>query len=260
MDRTLVLLLLFIVSLSILSLGLQSGELTWILENATSKATKTKSPAHVALTANQTQNLTNRVIMYIPAVDSQGNGVMAKLEVEVRPGHGRALANINQILFWVDTQHSIRTALRVAENYTHINLTNYDVIYSIYTNASIIEGPSAGAALTIATIAALTNKTLNPNVTITGTINHDGSIGPVGQVFSKGKAAKDFGMNTFLVPLGQSKQITYREIKHCDKYGFMTFCTTEIKPEKVDIAKELGIKVVEVQNIREALKYFFTNN
>ncbi|HDJ96647.1 MAG TPA: hypothetical protein ENG45_01075 [Candidatus Aenigmarchaeota archaeon] len=198
----------------------------------------------------------NEVSIEVPAVDSEGNGVMATLRVEVEPGRGRALTNINQILFWVDTQHSIRKAMRVAENVTGIDLKNYDFVYSIETNASVIEGPSAGAAITIATIAALENKTLNNSVTITGTINHDGTIGPVGQIVAKGKAAKDHGKTLFLVPVGQSKQTVYKERKHCERYGFVTYCSTEIVPEKVDVESEVGIEVKEVRTVEEALRYF----
>jgi len=206
------------------------------------------------------ENVTGNVVsIEVPAVDNEGRGVTVNLTLEVIPGKGRALTNINQILFWVDTQHSIRTALKVASNVTGINVSKYDFIYSISTNASVIEGTSAGAALTVLTIAALLNKTINPNVTITGTINHDGTIGPVGQVLEKGKAASRAGKKIFLVPLGQGSTVKYVEKKHCEKYGFVTFCTTELIPKKVSISKEVGIRVVEVGNIHEALNYLLAN-
>ena len=224
MEKTLLAMILLIVVLSFsfpLAINsLNSINLTLPVQNQSGEGNLSYNPYLLT-------NFTSRVVeIKIPAVDNEGNGVMATLKVEVIPGRGRALTNINQILFWVDTQHSIRTALRVAQNITKV------------------------------TIAALTNKTLNKNVTITGTINHDGSIGPVGGIVAKGKAAKKYGMKLFLVPLGQSYQTVYQEVKHCEKYGFMTFCTTEIKPKKVDVAKEIGIEVREVENVQEALKYF----
>ena len=199
-----------------------------------------------------------KVVMWIPAVDSNGHGVMAKLIVEARPGKGRTLVDINNILFWIDIQNSIRTAERVAARYLNMSLDNVDLIYTIKTNASIIEGPSAGAALTIATIAVLENKTIKPGVTITGTINSDGTIGPVGGVLEKAEAAKKFGMKMILVPLGQAEYVTYIPKKDCEKYGMVTFCQTEWIPKKIDISKEVGIKVVEVSNIAQALKYFIS--
>lgn len=198
-----------------------------------------------------------RAWMNIPAVDSEGNGVVTKLLVEAKPGTGRVLVDINQLLFWVDTQNSIRVAQKVAQNYTNTDLSSIDLIYAVETNASIIGGPSAGAAMTVATIALLENKTLNQSVMMTGTINSDGSIGPVGEIVAKAKAAKDVGAKLFLVPEGQAVQVYYKPIEHCEKFGPVTYCSTEYKPEKIDVSKEVGIDVKEVSTIQDALKYFF---
>ncbi len=192
----------------------------------------------------------------VPAVDNEGNGVSTTLLVEAIPGKGRVLTNINQLLFWVDTQYSIRTAENVAQNITKIDLTNIDLIYTIETNASIIEGPSAGAALTVATIATLQNKTINPTVMITGTINPDGSVGPVGGILAKAKASKDVGATLFLVPKGQSIQTNYVPVRQCQDIGPINYCSIEYKQERIDITKEAGITVKEVSTIDEALKYF----
>jgi uncharacterized protein len=198
-----------------------------------------------------------RVIsMNVPAVDNEGNGVATQLKVEIKPGTGKVLVDVNQLLFWVDTQYSIRTAQRVAQNITGADISNIDLIYSIDTNASVIEGPSAGAALTIATIAALENKTLNDTVMITGTINPDGTVGPVGAIFAKAKASKDIGAKLFLVPEGQGVQTNYKPVQKCENIGLVTFCTTDYKTEKVDISKDAGITVKEVSRIEDTLKYF----
>jgi len=203
-------------------------------------------------------NVTSRgVAIKVPAVDNEGKGVVTLLKVEARPGEGRILVDVNQLLFWVDTQHSIRVAERVAENITKLNLSNVDLIYAIETNASLIEGGSAGAAITVATIAALQNKTINPEVMMTGAINRDGTIGPVGEIVAKAKAAKDVGAKLFLVPVGQAVQTYYKPIERCEKFGFATFCTTEYKPEKVDVGNDVGIEVKEVATVEEALNYLF---
>ena len=192
----------------------------------------------------------------VPAVDENGNGVVTWLKVEVMPGEGRTLTDINQLLFWVDTQYSIQVAKAVAANYTKLNISGVDIIYAIDTEAGLVEGPSAGAALTVATVAALYNDTLNPNVMITGTINADGRVGPVGGILEKASAAKDVGAQTFLVPPGQSVQVTYNQVRECERIGPLIYCTTDYVPESVDIEEEAGIDIVEVSNIGEALKYF----
>jgi len=197
------------------------------------------------------------VQMYVPAVNNEGKGVVTLLKVGIEPGTGKVLVNVNQILFWVDTQQSIQIAKRVAQKITGVDLSKYDLIYSIQTNASLIEGPSAGAALTIATIAAIENKTLNNSVMITGTIKPDGTIGPVGGIIPKAQAAKSVGAKIFLVPKGQGTQTNYVPEEHCEHVGSFTFCTTTYKEEKENVGKSVGIEVKEVSNISQALKYFF---
>ena len=200
----------------------------------------------------------NNVSINVPAVDNEGKGAIVKLKVQATPGEGRTLVNVDNLLFWVDTQFSIRTAKSVAENVTGLDLSKVDLIYTIETEASVIEGQSAGAALTIATVAAIENKTINKDVIITGTIMPDGKIGPIGSVFEKAKAAKDMNATLFLVPEGQGTQINYMPEKKCEKIGPITYCTTEYKQGRIDISKDARIDVKEVSDINEALKYFLT--
>jgi len=199
----------------------------------------------------------NIVYLKLPAVDNEGNGVITLLKVEIVPGTGKILTDINNLFFWVDTQNSIRTAQRVAQNITGVDLSKYDLTYSVETNASLIGGPSAGAALTIATIAAAENKNLSENVMITGTINSDGSIGPVGEVLAKAKASKDVGAKIFLVPEGQATQTYYKPVQNCSSIGSLRYCTIEYQQEKIDINKNAAINVKEVANIKDAIPYFF---
>jgi len=203
-----------------------------------------------------TNNITF-VSMKVPAIDAQGKGVSTLLVVEAMPGTGRTLVDIDNLLFWADTQHSMRIARLVAANITGINVNNFDLIYSIYANASTIGGESAGAALTIATIAALQNKSINSSVMITGTINHDGSIGPVSHILEKAKASKDANATLFLVPLLQSRDVIYKTTEHCEKFGWTEVCTTETLPQKVNVKEKAGIETREVATIQEALSYFY---
>jgi len=194
-------------------------------------------------------------LIRIPAVDKDKNGITTSMLVQVFPGSGRILTNIDKLLFWVDTQNSIRRATQVASNITGVDLSKYDIIYTIQANASVIGGPSAGAAITMATIAALQNRTINDSVFITGTVNHDGSIGPVGNVLEKAMASKEAGASLMLVPLTQSSEVTYKNREYCEKIGWVDFCTTETYPVNVNIKDDAGIEVKEVMSIEEAMKY-----
>ncbi|MEM7819251.1 MAG: S16 family serine protease [Candidatus Aenigmatarchaeota archaeon] len=207
------------------------------------------------------QNINETIIeIGIPAVDSKGNGVVGKLETIVRPGTGLVLVNINNVLAQYDTQYSGRVAAKVASEYTKTNMSNLDVIYNIKVNASIVEGPSAGASMALSIILALENKKSNPNVMITGTINEDGTIGPVGAIYEKALAAKNANATIFLVPQDQSTQYGYKRERECKKFDFIEYCSIKYIAEKINIGESLNITVKEVRNIDDAVKYFIQNS
>ena len=93
---------------------------------------------------------------------------------------------------------------------------------------------------------------------ITGSINHDDTIGPVGGILEKAKAAKAVNSTLFLVPLLQSRDVVYENREHCEKFGPTKVCTTETVPKKIDVSNESGLQVLEVGTIREALQYLLT--
>ena len=193
----------------------------------------------------------------VPAIDENGNGVITSIIVQAAPGNGKTLTNIDKILFWIDTQGSIRTARSVAESVTGLNLSRYDIIYTITANATIIEGPSAGAALTIATITALENRTINPSIMMTGTINPDGTIGMAGSIKEKAEIAKNAGATTFLIPFGYlAETVGYERVRVCEEMNGIEYCETEYVPKMMGLSESLGIKIEEVKNIKEALEYF----
>jgi len=196
------------------------------------------------------------VSLKVPAVDSEGKGAAVLLVVDSVKGSGRTLVDIDGLLFWADTQHSIRMARMMAGNVSGKNLSEFDLIYSVRADASIIGGPSAGAALAVATIFALKGEKPRENVMITGTINHDGTIGPVESVLEKAISAKKVNASLVLVPLLQGKDVIYEERKYCHKFGTSEVCTMESVPKEVDISKEANITVREVKNLEEALEYF----
>lgn len=66
------------------------------------------------------------------------------------------------------------------------------------------DGPSAGAVMTVGFIALLKGDRLLRGVALTGTLEPDGRIGPVGSIPDKMRAAAREGYRTILVPAGQS--------------------------------------------------------
>ncbi len=217
----------------------------------------TESPVFVQPYTNMEAN-ESMALVKVPAVDDDGNGVSTLLYVQSVPGTGKTLVNIDKLIFWTDTQNSIRTARVVAKAYAGTDVNDYDLIYTISANASVIAGPSAGGALTVATIASLRGEEPNPEVMMTGTINHDGTIGPVGGVAEKAKAAKEIGAKLFLVPAGQSTEVTYVREQNCNDIGITQICNIETKKKTIDVEEESGIPIIEVGNIEDALQYFLS--
>lgn len=154
----------------------------------------------------------------ILAVKSNDNsGVLGKVTVEVYPGKGRVLMNTNPFLE-PDTQYSAETAVNVAQEYTKKDLTDKDVIISFDIGGQLLGGPSAGAAMTVATVAAIQEKQVKEDVAITGTIMSTGEVGVIGGVIEKAQAAADNGMELFLVP---------------EDLLYLTYYEREIRKQKV---------------------------
>ncbi len=192
----------------------------------------------------------------LPAVDNKGNGVVSALVVEVKPGSGKVLTDIDKLLFWTDTQQSIQIARDVAAKKTGADLTKLDIVYGLRTDrATVVGGPSAGAALTVATIAALEGKQLKKDIIITGMIEPDGSVGRVGGILEKAGAAKAVGAKLFLVPKGEGIQTYVKPEEQCERQFGLLICETTYKKITVSVGESLGIEIKEVSNIEEAAAY-----
>ena len=184
-------------------------------------------------------------------------GALLNLSVEIRPGKGRVLVQTTPLMGMI-FQDAANTAVFVAENKTGRKLSSSDIIFSITApnEAPGVDGPSAGALMTLITISAINNSTrLNNNITLTGTIDNEGNIGPISGVLEKAQAAKAGGKTLFLVPRGNSKIVTYKSVEK--KIGGFTFI--EKKPEIVDAKKyiegEVGIDIEYVATIDDVLRY-----
>jgi hypothetical protein len=129
------------------------------------------------------------------------NGSMMNISVEIRPGQGRILVQTTPLMGIV-FQDAANTAVYVAQNKTGVGLTGSDVIFSIESEHQIssVDGPSAGALMTLVMIAALKNQPLDPTVTLTGTIDKEGHVGAIGGVIEKATAAQENKKTLFLLP------------------------------------------------------------
>ncbi|NOR47908.1 MAG: hypothetical protein GQ533_07675, partial [Methanosarcinaceae archaeon] len=128
-------------------------------------------------------------------------GVLLNATVIVTEGNGHVFVD-TQPYTQVDLQGSARMATLVASDITGIDPTEHDFYFIIEVTSPIVSGPSAGAALTVAAIADIEDWQLIDGVVMTGMINPDGSIGPVGGIPYKLDAAAQHGTSLFIVPEG----------------------------------------------------------
>ncbi len=188
----------------------------------------------------------------LPAVSSNSKGVLADLELVISSGEGRVYTRIDgdNPLVNTDTQNSMKRAVNKARSYTHVQ--DKDLYFSMNSGSNLVGGVSAGAAFTMLTIAALNGDKLRNDTLITGSIELDGSIGPVGKVLEKAAAVKKAGYVRFLVPKGEG--ITSEDKTDCVKKdfenGFYESCTSV--PIQVNIQNKTGLEIIEVTNFTQA--------
>lgn len=101
---------------------------------------------------------------------------------------------------------SVFNAASVIRKITDKDIKDYDVHVNVIGGGQI-DGPSAGAAITVCIISALTNRPIRQDVAITGEISLRGKVKPVGGIFEKIYGARRKGINLVLVPEDNKKEI-----------------------------------------------------
>lgn len=193
----------------------------------------------------------------LAAVSGDGQGILSDLEVEVVAGKGRILLTAEPLM-GLNVQGSEKLATEMARKITKASLDDKDVIFTIHSDATMVDGPSAGAAMTIATISAITGNPFRNGTIITGTIEEDGTIGQVGGVLKKAKAVSDAGAGEFLIPKGQRVQTEYVKKTESPAPGIYVETLQPMSIDVVEYAKsKWGLEVVEVGSIDEAVKIMF---
>jgi uncharacterized protein len=205
------------------------------------------------------------ITVYAPAVsqtDTGYVGVISTITVSIQEnGSGRVFVDTLPLTD-VDMQGSARLAVKVAsalvssDTRPHLNPRNCDFFFVVRTDSPMIGGPSAGAIMTVAVISLLENWTLDNHTVMTGMINPDGSIGPIGGIPYKIDAAHSVGATRFLIPKGQ---MTYTEtITETTSGNDWTQITTRPVTRNVsDYARtNYGMDVHEVEDINDALLFF----
>ena len=185
--------------------------------------------------------------MRVPAVFEE-SGQMLRLSVELREG---------EPYVGVQTQNSERIAVSVASRILEADTSECDILFKIDgagEAAEAVDGPSAGAAMTLMVLSALENRPLPEDLSMTGTIEPDGSVGPVGGVSAKVEAAARNGITIFLTPRlemyermllsGVKKRYDIRVIEVRDVFEAASIAIEGDVPEEAS-ASYLGTEIPE---------------
>ncbi len=201
--------------------------------------------------------LENGVVIPLVA-DSISNGgevgSYLNAQVIVTNGTGHVFVDTNPFT-QVDLQGSARIAAMVASDVLGLDEKSYDFYYIIEIDSPMIGGPSAGGALTVATIAAMNNWPIKSGISMTGMIDPDETIGPVGGIPFKLEAAASHNTTLFLVPQGQ----LIVNITNTTTIRRGPFITAQSREDTVDLdqlGKKLNVTVKEVGTIQDAVLEF----
>ncbi len=129
------------------------------------------------------------------------------------------------------TARALRYAMKRTPNVQHTGTIN---VQGIAYRSMHVDGPSAGAVMTVGFIALLRGDSLVRGVAMTGTLEHDGHIGPVGGLRGKVRAAAREGYHLILIPEGQ-------------------YYESQWNLQALEV--ELNVSVKEVSTIDEAYRY-----
>ena len=221
----------------------------------------------------------------IVLVDQQGIGKIGNLTVRISDNNedNSDVTVINSPFSDYDFISTAEMAVDVAKEHTgKDSLSNsfqfiFDVDESYDHNKSedvFFGGDSSGAAAAVATILALEKNGVEykDNVIILGNIRPDGSIGRVSDILAKIWAVSNSDSNsvpdpdsdydTLLIPTGQTKLTLYEEFSSNDQHsavGSIEYNNSKNYREKtinlVDLADELGLEIIGISNITQALEY-----
>ncbi|MGH4119110.1 Lon family ATP-dependent protease [Clostridium sp.] len=101
---------------------------------------------------------------------------------------------------------SVFNAASVIRKTTNRDIKDYDIHVNIIGGGKI-DGPSAGAAITVCIISSLLDKPLRQDVAVTGEISLRGIIKPVGGIFEKIYGARRKGIKLVILPKDNEKEV-----------------------------------------------------
>ncbi|MEB3787847.1 MAG: hypothetical protein GSR78_03725, partial [Desulfurococcales archaeon] len=202
--------------------------------------------------AQWSQEVIGECTLRVAAVSSSGGGVLGNLTVRVTEGTGRVYISTSPATE-IDTQGAALIAAFTASMLLGVDPARYDFYYTLESPSIIVGGPSAGAAMAVATIAALSGAGCDTRNVITGMVYPDGTIGPVGGLKEKLQAVAEGGGRLFIVPRGQLVYTSYeRVVEHIGPLAVVR--TVPVKVNLTEEGARLGVEVREAGSVVEAAR------
>jgi len=198
-------------------------------------------PLSTTTIVNYNQHLELEGALTVLAVVGEGvnvKGIPLRLSMKVTRGEGNIFLSLKSLAS-EDFQASVKLAILIGTIVAGKDYSSYDYYVELEPYVGSISGPSAGAAIATLVVALLNGLSINESIAITGVMLPDTTIGPVGGLLAKIKAAGKAGVKIAVVPSGQ---LIIKD--------YITNTTINI----TSVAKEYGLKVKEASNLYEILK------
>lgn len=188
-----------------------------------------------------TREATVKAVWFRGPAGPQASGGTSPSTVRIAPNSkdGASVGVLEEFAGGAGNQWRTATWLAAfsASQLTGQNLTDHEFLVR---TGGHIDGPSAGMLMTATMIAILRGKTPRADTTMTGTINPDGSAGPVGGIVQKMEGASKDGIKRFGFPMGARNHQDLRNGRSVDLF---------------DAGKEFGLEVREIHDVFEAYEF-----
>ena len=155
----------------------------------------------ILLTAASFAQCAGEISQYVPAVVGEDGGLV-NVTMSLASGDGDVYVTAYPRT-GLSTQESAAQAVSYAKGLSGRGSDACDVLVSFGANrgTDYVDGPSAGAALTVMAYALFENRTMRDDTIMTGTIEPSGAVGPVGGLYEKAKGAAARGAEHFITPV-----------------------------------------------------------
>lgn len=120
------------------------------------------------------------------------------------------------------TRDSLFNAASVLRKETGEKLNNYD-LHVNFVGGGRVDGPSAGAAIYLATLSAIQKRPIRQDVAVTGELSIQGRVRAVGAINEKVLAARQSGIKTLLIPRDNIKDVPGR-LPGLEIFGIENIC------------------------------------